>query len=92
VRRLGSPFRLPPSWRWIVGPFLALGGGGIAVGTWLQQEEILVAECTPLAALPGVAALLYWFNHRIFKAAMPHWKDLDKPTHRETSARGGRHE
>ena len=91
MKRLGSPFRLPPRWRLIVWPFLALSGGGTAVGVWLQREEISVAECTPLAALPGMAALLYWLNHHIFKAAMPRREDLDESTHVGTSARGDRY-
>jgi hypothetical protein len=91
VRRLGSPFRLPPRWRWIVWPFLALSGGGATAGVWLQREEISIAECTPLVALPGMAALFYWLNHHIFKAAMPHREDLDRSTHVETITRGDRH-
>ena len=43
-------------------------------------EAIAAAECAPLAALPGMAALLYWFNHLVFKATRPRQEDLPANT------------
>lgn len=77
--RSGHPFRLPPRWRWILRPVVTLSGGGTAATLWLQEEAILLAEFAPIAAIPGVAALLYWFNHHIFKAATPRPQDLKNP-------------
>jgi hypothetical protein len=39
ARPYGSPFRLPPRWRWITGPVLALGGGGTAIALY---EQVLI--------------------------------------------------
>ena len=79
-RRLGHYFDLPPRWRWVFWPVVALGGGGTALTLWLEEETIAVADCLPLAALPGMAALLYWFNHLVFKATQPRREDLSDKT------------
>jgi hypothetical protein len=85
-RRLGHYFDLSPRWRWIFWPVIAVSGGGTAIALWLEEEAIAVAECAPLAALPGMAALLYWFNHLVFKATQPRREDLsDKTTSEEKS-------
>ncbi len=73
--RSSRPFQLPPRWRWIFWPVVALSGGGSAVTLWMQEETILLMDCAPIAAIPGMAALLYWFNHIVFKAAMPRRED-----------------
>ena len=75
-RRLGHYFDLPPRWRWLAWPALAFSGGA-AVALWLEEETIAIAECAPVAALPGLAALLYWFNHLVFKATKPRREDLN---------------
>ena len=87
MRPYGSPFRLPPRWRWITGPVLALGGGGTAIALWLEENGIAIAECAPAAALSALSALLYGFNHLVFKSAMPRREDLK--SERETPS-GGR--
>jgi len=79
-RRLGHYFDLPPRWRWIFWPVVAASGGGTAIALWLEEEAITAAECVPLAALPGMAALLYWFNHLVFKATQPRREDLSDKT------------
>ncbi len=72
-------------WLERLAPVLAVSGGGTALALWLEEEAIAVAECAPIAALPGMAALLYWFNHLVFKAAMPRREDLaTKPARRVT--------
>ena len=73
--RPGHYFDLPPRWRWIFWPVIAVSGGGTAIALWLEEETIAIAECAPLAALPGMAALLYWFNHLVFKASQPRRED-----------------
>ena len=73
--RSSRPFQLQPRWRWIFWPVVALSGGGSAVTLWMQQETILLMDCAPIAAIPGMTALLYWFNHIVFKAAMPRRED-----------------
>ena len=78
--RIGHPFMLPPRWRWIFWPIIATGGGGTAITLWLQEEVIAVVDCAPIAAIPGLAALLYWFNHHLFKAATPRPEDLARPS------------
>jgi len=78
MRHYGSPFRLPPRWRWIAGPVIVLGSGGTAVAMWLEEDGIALAECAPLAALPALAALLYGFNHLVFKATRPRREDLER--------------
>ena len=78
--RLGHYFDLPPRWRWVLWPVVAASGGGTALALWLEEEAIVVAECAPLAALPGMAALLYWFNHLVFKATQPRREDLSNKT------------
>lgn len=88
MRHFGSPFRLPPRWRWLVGPAIALGGGGTAVAMWLEEEGIALAECAPLAALPAMAGLLYVLNHLIFKAARLRREDLEKSDQQETTIGG----
>jgi len=88
MKHFGSPFRLPPRWRWITGLIIVLSGGGTAVAMWLEEESFAVAECAPLAALPGMAALLYWLNHLVFKPAMPRREDMDKSTQHDTTAKG----
>jgi hypothetical protein len=42
----------------------------------MQEESILWVDCAPIVAIPGLATLLYWFNHHLFKAAMPRPEDL----------------
>ena len=79
-RRLGHYFDLPPRWRWVFWPVVAASGGGTALALWLEEEAITAAECVPLAALPGMAALLYWFNHLVFKATQPRREDLSDKT------------
>lgn len=76
-RRLGHPFDLPTRWRWLAWLALALSGGAAAVALWLKGETIAIAECAPVVALPGMAALLYWFNHLVFKATKPRREDLN---------------
>jgi hypothetical protein len=71
MRGKWSPFRLPPRWRWTTEPLVGLAGGGAAVGLALHWEAIPFAECLPLAALPGLYAVVYWFYHRVFKATSP---------------------
>ncbi|MEK7278495.1 MAG: hypothetical protein AAB427_14180 [Chloroflexota bacterium] len=78
--RLGHYFDLPPRWRWIFWPVIAVSGGGTALALWLEEEAVAAAECAPLAALPGMAALLYWFNHLVFKATQPRREDLSDKT------------
>jgi hypothetical protein len=75
--RLGRYFLLPPRWRWLVWPALALGAGGLAVAFWLHVEVLAVASCLPIAALPVLALLLYWFDLKLFKDAQALPKDLD---------------
>jgi len=48
----------------------------------MQEEAILLVDCAPIAAIPGLAALLYWFNHHLFKASMPRPEDLKTPSNR----------
>jgi hypothetical protein len=83
MKHYPPPFSLPPRWRWIFWPVVTLSDCGTAIAL-LEEEAVTVAECAPLAALPGMAALLYWLNHIIFKAAMPRKEDLtDKTTSRD---------
>ena len=77
--RCGHPFDLPPRWRWLLWPVIVLSGVGTVVSLWLEEGTAAVVECAPVAALPVLAALLYWFNHRVFKAAMPRPEDLSAP-------------
>ena len=74
--RSSHPFRLPPRWRWIFWPVVTLSGGWTTITLWMQEELILLVNCVPVAAIPGLATLLYWFNHRLFKAAIPLPEDL----------------
>jgi len=83
--RLGYPFHLPARIRWIFWPVVTLSGGGAAVALWRQEEVILLADCAPIAAIPGLAALLYWFNHCVFKAAMPRSEDMKTLSTRNNS-------
>jgi hypothetical protein len=39
-------------------------------------------DCAPIAAIPGLAALFYWFNHHLFKASMPRPEDLKMQSNR----------
>ncbi|MGQ0605081.1 MAG: hypothetical protein ACT4QE_25670 [Anaerolineales bacterium] len=78
--RLGHYFDLPPRWRWVFWLIVAFSGGGTVLALWLEAEAIAVAECAPLAALPGMAALLYWFNHLVFKATQPRREDFSDKT------------
>jgi hypothetical protein len=78
--RLGHYFDLPPRWRWIFWPVVAVSGSGTAIALWLEEEAVTVAACAPLAALPGMAALLCWFNHLVFKATRPRQEDLSAKT------------
>ncbi len=68
-------YSLPPRWRWIFWPVLALSGGGTAVSVWLEDETANAAECLPVAALPAMAALIYWLDHIFFKAGAPDTQD-----------------
>ncbi len=80
-RRLGHYFDLPPRWRWVFWPVVAFSGGGTVLALWLEEKAIAVADCAPLAALFGMGAWLYWFNHLVFKATRPRREDLaDKST------------
>jgi len=79
-RRLGHYFDLPPRWRWVFWPVSAASGGGTVIALWLEEKAIAVAECAPLAALPGMAVLLYWFNQLVFKATQPRREDLSDKT------------
>ncbi len=79
-RRLGHYFDLPPRWRWVFWPVVVASGSGTALTLWLEEEAVTVAECAPLAALPGLAGLLYWFNHLVFKATQPRREDLSAKT------------
>lgn len=78
--RIGHPFNLPPRWRWLFWPVIAFSGGGTAISLWMEEEAIAVVDCLPIAALPGLAAIIYWFNHCVFKATRPRPKDLTKPS------------
>lgn len=80
--RSGHPFRLPPRLRRIFWPVVTLSGGGTAITLWMQEEAVLLMDCAPIAAIPGLAAVLYWFNHHIFKEAMPRPEDLKTPSTR----------
>ena len=71
MKRFPRNLRVPPRWRWVFWPIVAIGSAGTATVLWLQEEASAFAECAPLAALPGLAALLYWFNHYIFEATKP---------------------
>ena len=75
-RRLGRYFRLPERLRWIFWPSLTVSGGGSAYLLWLEGEALALAECAPVAALPGMAALIYWFNHHVFASTRPRRDDL----------------
>ena len=75
-RPLGRYFALPPRWRWLFWPTLTLGSGGMALTLWLEEGALTLGLCAPLAALPGMAGLLYWFNRLLFKAAQPERKDM----------------
>ena len=80
--RPGHYFDLPSRWRWVFWSIITLSGGGAALTLWLEEEPIAVARdaCAPLAALSGIAALLYWFNHLVFKATQPRREDLSDKT------------
>ena len=78
--RPGHYFDLPARWRWVFWPVVAFSGGGTVLALWLEEKAIAVAECAPLAALPGMTALLYWFNHLVFKATQPRREDLSDKT------------
>lgn len=77
MTRRHSPFRLPPRWRWTTWPFVGLAGGGTLAGLALHWEDVAMAECLPLAALPGLYAVVYWFYHRVFAASAPGRADAD---------------
>ena len=74
------PFSLPPHWRWIFWPIMGVSSSGAAIAIWLEQETIALAECAPLALIPGMAAVLYWFNNLVFKAAQIRREDLKDKT------------
>ncbi len=75
---------LPPRWRWIFWPALALSGSGTAISVWLEDETANAAECLPVAALPAMAALIYWLNQIFFKAGSPDKHEQSaKSIHRE---------
>lgn len=65
--RLGHPFALPPRWKWLTIPVVALGGAGTTVAIVLEEEALSFATCGPLAAIPLLAAPLFWLSWAIFK-------------------------
>mgnify|MGYP000032390330 CR=1 FL=1 len=75
-RRPGRYFALPPRWQWLFWPTLTLSGGGLALTLWLEAEALALGSCAFIAALPGMAGLLYWFNRWVFNAAAPRPEDL----------------
>jgi Ca2+-transporting ATPase len=79
-RPLGHYFLLPPRWRWLYWPTLTLSGGGLALAAWLESEALAVGSCAPIAALPGLAGLLYWFDRVLFGAARIRPEDAAPPT------------
>jgi hypothetical protein len=82
MTRRHSPFRLPPRWRWTMWHFIGLAGGGTAAALVLQWEKIPFAECVPLAVLPGLNAVVYWFHRCVFKANAPCRRDPDSRRNR----------
>jgi Ca2+-transporting ATPase len=64
--RLGHPFRLPPRWRWLLWPALTVSAGGVIVAMNALEDDFGLADCLPLAALPALAAAVYWFNRLVF--------------------------
>ena len=78
-RKLGRYFGLPERLRWLFWPGLTVGAGSSAYLHWLEGEALALAECAPVAALPGMAALVYWFNHHVFASTRPRREDLPHP-------------
>ena len=63
---------------------LAFSGGGTALVPWFEEEATAMAECLPVTVLPGLATLLYWFNHLVFKTTRLRQEDLSaKATRKE---------
>ncbi|MBL8097041.1 MAG: cation-translocating P-type ATPase [Anaerolineales bacterium] len=89
-RPLGRYFRLPPRWRWLFWPTVTASGGSSAYLLWLEGEAVALAECAPVAALPGLAAVLIWFNQRVFAATQPRPSDL-KPAGSAPTTAGRTH-
>jgi hypothetical protein len=80
--RSGHLFRLPPRWQWIFRPVIILSGGVTVFSLWMQEKIIQWVEFVPFIAIPGLAAILYWFNHRLFKVCMPCPDDLKTSSNR----------
>jgi Ca2+-transporting ATPase len=58
----------------------------MALALWLEEEALAIASCAPIAALPGMAGLLYWFNRLIFNATEPRQEDLDTGARARTAS------
>ncbi len=65
-RPLGHPFDLPPRWRWLTIPVLAVGGGGVAATTILEEEALTFATCATLASILVLGAPMLWLVWRLF--------------------------
>lgn len=91
---LGHYLDVPARWRWLAWPTALVSGGTSLALVW-EQEAIALAPamCAPLAAIPGLVALIYWFNGLVFKAAQPSARDLkaDSP-HKPTGPEQASHE
>lgn len=76
-RPLGHYLDIPSRWRWLAWPTALVSGGTTLALVW-EQEAIALAPamCAPLAAIPGLVALIYWFNSLIFKATQPSARDI----------------
>ena len=66
---------IPHRWHWLSASVLALSAGSFAVGLALEDDGI-AADCLPLAALPGLAAVIYWFNSFVYRINRGKSKDL----------------
>jgi hypothetical protein len=66
-----SPFAVPPRWQWVIKPTVVTGAGGTALAPILEETAIAAVEFLPLAALPGMAGIIFWFNQRIFNSTRP---------------------
>jgi hypothetical protein len=50
---------------------MIVSGLGIALAMWWHEDAIVTLECVGLAALPGLAALLYGLNYLAFQSRKP---------------------
>jgi hypothetical protein len=66
-----SPFAVPPRWQWIVKPAVVTGAGGTVLAPFLEETAIAAGEFLPLAVLPGMAGIIFWFNQRVFNSTHP---------------------